>query len=64
MAFEKCTLQTAVASLVVILLSEMETMCAKPEGERCVSLGSEAVEVVEAMGAEAFDGEEGLDEDE
>ena len=37
--FEKCSVQTAVARRVVGDLWEMATMCAEPEGVRCVSLG-------------------------
>ena len=34
-------MQTAMASRVVGVLEEMETMCAVPVGERCVSFGSD-----------------------
>lgn len=39
MGFEKYSAQTAVARRVVGDLWEMPTMCAEPEGVRCVSLG-------------------------
>lgn len=39
MVLEKWSVQTAVARRVVGVLCEMGTMCAVPEGVRCVSFG-------------------------
>lgn len=38
-ALDKCRVQTAVASRVVGIFEEMETMCAEPVGVRCVRVG-------------------------
>lgn len=54
MGFEKCSVQTAVARRVVGALWEMETICAVPEGVRCVSFGglggSDGVDVEDLLG--------------
>lgn len=60
--FEKRTLQTAVAILVVICFSDMPTMWAEPEGERCVSFGSGVWEAAE-MAVEVETEGEGLEKE-
>ena len=58
--FENCSVQTAVARRVVGDLWDMATMCAVPDGVRCVSLGVAASGGVDEVVVLA-DGEERLE---